>query len=232
MSKKRNKFQNLFDHKMWFYDFVKWTGALPVVLSLRVRRIYLSGKKPKKLFLGKYIVASNHVSYVDPVILSNVFATRRVSFVAAKELFSSKLKNWFFNAIGCIKVDRENVSVDTFKEVRSRVSRGHIVALFPEGHVENDGQTDTYKAGVVMMALIANAPVLPVYIVKRKNFWHRQTVVIGEKIDVKQYAPGISPTMEQINDVAKVLYEKELELKNRYDSYLNSKHKRKGDITK
>ena len=68
---KYNIFTKLFDYKMWFYDFVKFTGALPVIVDLRVKKIYLA-KNKKKILRGKYIISSNHMSYSDPIIVSNV----------------------------------------------------------------------------------------------------------------------------------------------------------------
>ena len=63
MKKKVPWIVRLFDPRMWFYDFVKWTGALIVSLDLRVKRIY-AGDRKKSSFRGRYIVSSNHMSYI------------------------------------------------------------------------------------------------------------------------------------------------------------------------
>ena len=101
----------LFDPKMIFHDLVILTGAIPVLLDLRVRRIYAAGKKPKGIFRGKYIISSNHMSLVDPVILSAVFWKRRVGFLATSDFFQNWFWNITFSGFGCISVEKMNPSL-------------------------------------------------------------------------------------------------------------------------
>ena len=44
-NKKRNKFQKIFDLRYFFYDFVKFTGAITALPIIRLRRYYKTGKK-------------------------------------------------------------------------------------------------------------------------------------------------------------------------------------------
>lgn len=215
--KKYNKFVKTFDPKMWFHDFVKFTGGLPVLIDLRLKRIYLN-KKQKGLFKGKYIISSNHASFIDPIIIMNAFWTRRVCFVATKSFFEKKLWNLVFRGFGCIEIDKNNPTLKTFNEVKDKLARGHTVCIFPEGEVTNDEEIHALKSGIVMMAIMADAPILPIYIVKRKRRIRRQIVMIGEKINYKDYLKGSLPTMEEINNISNILLEKERELKNKYDS--------------
>jgi hypothetical protein len=71
------------------------------------------------------------------------------------------------------------------------------------------------------MAHRANAPILPVYIVKREKWYRAQRVVIGEPFDVNA-AVGPIPTMEQMERVTAQLREKELELKRFYEETYSS----------
>ena len=211
-NKKRPLFFRIFDLKMWLYDFVKFTGALPVLADLRVKKIYAQGKKPKKAFKGRFIISSNHMSYIDPIILSAVIWMRRVGFIATSEFFTHPFWRWFFTHVGCIPIDKNNPSMATFKAVRERLERGHLVCVFPEGQVRRTESMGAFKSGVVMMAVMAQVEILPVFLAERKSRFHRQVAVIGERIDYKKLIAGPMPTIDELNAITALLKQKEQEL--------------------
>ena len=202
----------LFDPRMWLYDLFKITGSLPILVDLRLRRVFVNPQTKRGRLKGKYLIAANHASYIDPVILFNAFWWRRVSFVAVDELFKQKFWGPFLKAVGCIPISKENVSLETFKRVESSLYRGHVVGIFPEGTVSRDDSLHAFKSGVVMMAVMSGADILPTYIVKRTNRWRRQEVIIGEKIILKEHISSEFPTMEEIENLTQLLRERELEL--------------------
>lgn len=204
----------LFDHKMWFYDFIKWTGFIPVLFDLRLKRIYVENgkvvKKPKGIFKGKYLVISNHKSYRDPVILMNAIPFRRLGFIAISNFFEKKFWGTLFRGFGCIKLDREKPTMYTFKKVKERFNRGHVIGIFPEGGITIEHPLESFKSGSVLFALMNDADVLPIYINKRKKWYHRQRVYIGSKIKLQ----GSSiPSMDEINDLSEMLRKEMLVLK-------------------
>ena len=205
------------------YDFVKFTGAIPAVLSFRVKKYYINKNTPKK-FKGGVILAPNHVSFVDPVIVSVVGWYRRLYYLATMDLFDTKLKSWFFSHIHCIPVDKQNVSVASLHAVCDRLKEGKAVVIFPEGKVNRDEEkVEEYKTGAILMAHISKKPIVPMYIVPGKRWYNRREIVIGEPIDVNALC-GPIPTMCELDKACKILYEKELELREFY----NDKNKKKG----
>ena len=221
--KKYSKFVQIFDPKMWIHDFVKYTGCLPVLIDLRIKRVFRYGK-PKGFLKGKYIVSSNHRSFIDPVIIMNAFWTRRVCFVATQDFFEKKFWNIVFKGFGCIPINKQSPTLKTFNGVKEKLDRGHLVCMFPEGEVTNDEELHSLKAGIVMLAIMNDAPILPIYIGKRDKWIKRQVVVFGEKINAKNYIKGAMPTMEEVNYLSNLLLEKENELKEKYMS-LNKEKK-------
>jgi len=219
--KKKNKklpmLFRIFDPKEILYDFIKWTGGWPFLFFYRVKRLYYKTEK-KGLFKGSYIISANHISLTDIFRIGTIFWFRRVGYVAMEELFNTKLRNWFFRAGGCIPVNRENVSLKTFKDVEKKLNRGHLVTVFPEGRVSLDGVGKDYKAGVVMMALFADCPILPIYYQKSKKWYHRQKVVIGPKFYVKDHFTSKYPSVEEINQVVAKLKALEQELADHYEN--------------
>ena len=89
-----------------------------------------------------------------------------------------------------------------------------MFVIFPEGKVNKDGEKAllAFKSGAVLMAHRASAPILPMYIVKREKWYHRQHIVMGQPVDIASVM-GKMPTMEQMNTVTDLLREKEKELK-------------------
>ena len=92
------------------------------------------------------------------------------------------------------------------------------MVIFPEGQVNRNGGQEirAFKSGAILMAHRASAPILPVYVVRREKWYHRQYVVVGEPFDVRA-AVGMIPTMEQVDKVCEQLRERELELKRYYE---------------
>ena len=222
MKKKRSLIRRVFDPEMLLHDFIIATGIIPTSLYLRHKRIYLNGKKPKGLFSGKYIISSNHMSLLDPIIVCEAFWFRRVGFLATKTLFKNKLLSFILRHAGVVPVDKENPSLAEFKKLQEHLDRGHIVCFFPEGAVTREA-LGAFKSGILMLASMAECDILPTFLVQRKSKWHRQVIVIGEKIKISDYFSGPFPTIEDIEKVTEVLKEKELELENKYKELYGDK---------
>jgi 1-acyl-sn-glycerol-3-phosphate acyltransferase len=117
---------------------------------------------------GGVILASNHLSFFDSVILS-LLARRPVSFLAKAEYFTGKgIKGWlsrvFFASIDAIPVHRDSASAaqDALDAGLERLVDGEAFAMYPEGTRSLDGRLYRGKTGVAWLALTANVPVVPV----------------------------------------------------------------------
>ena len=213
-SKKQKKklFENL------VYDFVKITGALPAWIWLRPKYYYPFGKPNKN---GPLLVAANHYKASDPVALLLSFPMHRVHILATKQLFDTKITNFFFTQMHCVEVDRENFNISSFREVVNRLKNGRIIGIFPEGKINETEETGSvlgFKSGVVLMAHQGGASVLPVYLSKRTKWYHRQRIVMGAPMNISEML-GKNPSMQRVNEVTEFLREKEIELK----AYLDDK---------
>lgn len=203
----------------FWYDFVKITGAIPGLLWIRPRVIHVGQKCPK----GGVLISSNHPTFLDPIIILTAFPWRRLNSLATKDLYkNSKILTFMFDQMHCIQVDKENFSMATFHEVVDRLKDGKAVVIFPEGRVNPNGGEDiqAFKSGAILMAHRAGAPILPVYIARRKKWYHFQDVIIGEPFDVKK-AVGLIPTMEQVDKACAQLRDRELELMRFYEMQKN-----------
>ena len=216
MNKKQNKQQKvpkakLFSFKYILYDLVKWLGSWQCLIWYRIKKIY-DGPEAKKRIKGGAFISSNHVGFSDPFILLTAFLSRRLHFVFMSELIKNKFQEWCYrNIFLSYPIDREKPSLSTMKFLSQYVANGHVLGLFPEGHIKRDGEVDAFKGGIVLMAYLSGKPIIPVYHQKRTSIWHMTRLVIGKPFDVKE---KIGPVMNQakLNEVANELYEYELHL--------------------
>ena len=197
-----------------------------MLLFFRPKKIRVSHTKPDKI-KGAALISANHMSFLDPIIVNCVFWRRRVRFLATKDLYSTKLKAWFFNSLHCIEVDKENFSMRSMHEVCDALQNGEAISIFPEGMVNRDEQKGvlSFKWGAALMATKGNAPIVPVYLIKRKHWYHRQVVVLGDPIDLKEVC-GEKPTLADLQKASEYLHEKEEALAEYYRALTEKKKKR------
>lgn len=217
--KERSLFFKIFDIRMLFFDFGKWTSALFFWILLRTKKIYITGKKPKSLTRGRFIVATNHVSYIDHFVAATCMANRRMCYVGTTNLLRGKW-GWFFKITGTIGIDKDHLFTKAIRQVTDTLDRGHVVCSFPEGIIEDEEKTKPFKGGTVMMSAFSEADILPIYLVKRKGL-QRKIAVIGERISYKDLFKKAVPTKEEITAATELLTSKEKELENYYkEKYL------------
>lgn len=117
---------------------------------------------------GPVIVAPNHLSFFDSVIVQALMP-RRVGFFAKAEYFTSRgpkgmLWRWFFTGVGSIPVERgeQAASVAALKTAQEILDQGGAFGIYPEGTRSRDGLLYRGRTGVGWLALTTGAPVLPV----------------------------------------------------------------------
>ncbi|MBR0351625.1 MAG: 1-acyl-sn-glycerol-3-phosphate acyltransferase [Oscillospiraceae bacterium] len=195
-----------------FYDFVKATAALPGLIWFRPKILFANEKARERIRGGALLIA-NHIGFFDPVYLMIAVWYRRQHFVCLKQFFESSW-GWFFRAVHCIPIDRENVGLDSVREIIRHLKNGDLVSMFPEGQINRaDGELAGFKSGMVLMAAQSGKPVIPVYIRPKRRRFERLVMMIGEPVDVKAIAAGSG--MAGIENAAKLLRQREEELKER-----------------
>ncbi len=117
---------------------------------------------------GGVILASNHLSFADSVVIPCV-VPRKVVFLAKSDYFTGTgvrgtLQRAWFEGLGMLPVDRDDrasalASLDTALEV---LGRGEAFGIYPEGTRSRDGRLYRGRTGVAHLALTAGVPVVPV----------------------------------------------------------------------
>ena len=208
--------------KYFIYDFLHIFTFLPGFIWWRPKHLYESEAAKKKI-KGGGILISNHLGFTDPVFLMYGFWYRRLHFVALKVFFNTPMKRFWFRQFQCIPIDRENMSMDTFREIVGHLKNDEVVAIFPEGRINTTKEEiQPLKSGMILMAMQSGKPIYPVYIQKKKGIRYRLLVVVGEPIYVQQEG-GMN--LKGIENTTEKLYNKEICLKRIADSYYEKKSK-------
>lgn len=136
--------------------------VIAVILCKVLFRIKVFGEKniPQK---GGFILASNHLSYLDPVVLG-VACPRRLNFMARHDLFNNPIFSWLISNVGAFPVKRASADVSAIKIAMERLKDGGALVLFPEGSRKINAGTFQVHSGIGFLASKLNVPVIPVFI--------------------------------------------------------------------
>ncbi|PKP55042.1 1-acyl-sn-glycerol-3-phosphate acyltransferase [Candidatus Atribacteria bacterium HGW-Atribacteria-1] len=113
---------------------------------------------------GGLIVASNHVSYLDPVVLGTSMK-RKISFITKKEAFNNIFGSFILKNLNAFPVNRESIDILAFKKAISILREGGVLGIFPEGTRSLNGELQELKLGVIKIAMKTGIPILPVGII-------------------------------------------------------------------
>ena len=113
---------------------------------------------------GGFLVASNHVSYLDPVIVG-VVAKHKVGYMARESLFRNFFFGWLIRSLGAFPLKRNTADFRAIREAIRRLKNGWPVLIFPEGTRKSENKPKEANAGVGFLAVRGGVPVVPMYIV-------------------------------------------------------------------
>lgn len=136
------------------------------------------------------VMASNHRSYADPVILTMPMK-RPVTYMAKEELFKNKLFGWFITKLGAFPVKRGSGDMQVIDDAVSILNSGRNLVIFPEGTRSKDGKVGKGKTGVALIAAKSGADVIPCGIIfegEKLKFRSKLTLRFGNVIPAEEIA--------------------------------------------
>ena len=119
---------------------------------------------------GGAIIASNHLSFLDPPVIAVTFKKEEIHFLARESLFKGFL-GYFISRLNAHPVKAFNREL--FKEAVKILKLNGKILIFPEGTRSSDGSFGKIKPGVELIANLSSSPILPVYIHGTKEIWGR-----------------------------------------------------------
>ncbi|MEX1172703.1 MAG: lysophospholipid acyltransferase family protein [Chloroflexota bacterium] len=125
---------------------------------------------------GPVIVAANHASNLDPVVIAASLLPklgRRLQWLGKKELFAWPVVGWMARNGGVHAVDRSTADVEAYRLAKRILDEGHALFVFPEGTRSHDGTLQAARDGASALALRTGAPIVPVGIEGSYERWPR-----------------------------------------------------------
>ena len=115
---------------------------------------------------GPVVLAPNHVSIMDSIVLANV-VPRRITFVAKAEHFADWRSGWALRLTGQICLERGKATAigRALSSAGAVLSGGGAIGIYPEGTRSRDGRLHTGNDGPAWLATTHGAPIVPVGLV-------------------------------------------------------------------
>ncbi len=122
---------------------------------------------------GGCLVVSNHLSYVDVLIISSLVPSVFITSVELKRTFLLGTLAWFG---GCLFVERRKPSglKREIKDIAHVLGQGFSVVLFPEGTTSNGDCVQQFKNSLFDAAVSTGSDILPLCL--------RYTKINGESV--------------------------------------------------
>ena len=137
-----------------------------VLCSILGFKTVVTGELPKS---GQCLIVSNHVSWIDIVILSTISP---LSFVAKREVATWPLFGWMAKLQRTVFVDRErrHSTKHSRTELETRLAEGDRIVLFPEGTSHNGETVLPFKSSFFAAATAPEIAIVPVTLAYKKNW--------------------------------------------------------------
>jgi len=164
---------------MNLYPFGRAVTGVLVRIAFRIKFEGLENIPPA----GGYILACNHRSNFDPLIIAQKVPVQ-VRYLAKMELLKNPVAGFIISRLGIIPVKRGEGDNSAIEKAGELVSSGGVLGVFPEGSRSKDGVPLRPRSGVAVIAGQTGADILPMAITYGKG------VRFGSAVTVR-YGPLI-----------------------------------------
>ncbi len=157
---------------------------------------------------GAAIIASNHVSNLDPPTLGTACKARKIDFMAKIELFRNPVFAAIISKLGAFPVRRGTSDRAAIKTALERLRSGRVLGIFPEGTRSKNGALGKAEPGAIMLACKTGATIIPAAIsgtekISLSRPFPQITVIFGkplpmpENLDEKDTPQQIADSLMQ-----------------------------------
>lgn len=176
--------------------FYKLVYTLLVLTMKPLYRFQIIGKQnvPKT---GPVIIASNHMSYLDPIMIAFVAGPRPVNFMGKASLLKIPGFGRILRGLHTFPVNRGMADKGAIVQSLKILASGEILLIFPEGSRQKTGKLGKPFPGVSAIALKTGTPIVPVGIIGTDKVkpngskllrFPKLKAIIGEPIPVEKAA--------------------------------------------
>lgn len=187
--------------------FYRLVHAFAPAITVRLYRMEITGTHhvPRE---GGIVLASNHLSNVDPFILG-IACPRQIHFMAKAELWKVSLLGRLIESLGSFPVHRGEADREAVRRGLAVLQAGAMLGIFPEGHRQPEGHLGRPQSGVALFSLRDGVKTVPVAITGTTAMFRgwrpafpRLTVRFGPPLDLSDVTGSKA---EQHRDVTRRL---------------------------
>ena len=102
--------------------------AMPLFFPIRYHNTELVRDRP-----GPYMLVSNHVSMLDPIVLAVPIRRHEIRFMGKRELRVNRLFAYILEKLHMISVARHMSDMAAMRAANSALKEGQVLGIFPEG---------------------------------------------------------------------------------------------------
>ncbi len=176
---------------VWLF---KLTAFLPLTLWFRPR---VRGRE--KLPGKPCILAMNHGSAMDPVLINAVFPLKRIYMLTAERLFhTSGINQVQLRWMGCRPSISPSGDMETMTEIAGRLRGYEMIGFFSEGRIQSG--IGSFRSGAVMLAIRTHLPLVPVYIHTAPFYRGGTHITFGEPVSVDTSEIPSAQRIEEISE--------------------------------
>lgn len=156
---------------------------------------------------GPVLLVSNHASVLDPPLIAGM-TPRPVTFLAKAELFEIPVFRDLIRRLNARPIRRDGSDPGALRAALRALENGEVLLVFPEGTRGDERELRPAKPGVGLLAVVSQAPVVPVYIRGTGRSWPRgRKFPRPAKVRVwfgppLRFAGGVGPGRKESYDAA------------------------------
>lgn len=124
-------------------------------------RLRVEGPLPPR---GACVLAANHTSFLDPLVLGAV-VPRRIVYLMTEVVWRSRGLGWFYRWNRAIPIRTRGGNREALRAARDVLQQGRVLGIFPEGGLSRDGRPMLGNPGAVSIVMQEQVPIVPVGIV-------------------------------------------------------------------
>jgi len=204
---------------------IRFWRAVVILLSRLYHQLSVRTRNPLPAS-GAAILVSNHISALDPVLLSAA-SPRLIIWMMAREYYDLKSLNWFFKIVRAIPVTRGAHDTSATRLAIRALHAGRVLGVFPEGRIETSEELLPFHIGVAMMAIKTGVPVYPAYLEGTTRGKEMVQAVALPNVITLQFGPkiefdrtdsskeGLAKATEAIQAAVETLRQREMETRAR-----------------
>ncbi|WOX06653.1 MFS transporter [Microbulbifer pacificus] len=152
---------------------------------------------------GAAIIACNHVSYVDALLLAGA-VRRPIRFIMYKPIYEIPVLHFIFKTSRAIPICSKEKDPEgyakAFADIEQGLKDGDLLCIFPEGQLTKNGELQPFKAGIEKILQRTPVPVIPMalrglwgsffshkdghaFSTLPRRFWSKVCVVAGQPLE-------------------------------------------------